>query len=112
MNKVNIPFYSIIISIFDESSFIAPRGPMKLSILHPRRVLHFLSPEILEDSQRKRRLALEKSQAALKNQFLFLRVLAPTTCLQVNINFRVAYGFLQTCVVNGGEKNTSKFNKE
>jgi len=28
------------------------------------------------------------------------------------INLRVAYGFLQTYVVNGGEKNTPKFNKE
>jgi len=41
-----------------------------------RRVLHFLSSEFLKDSHRKRRLALEKSQAALRNRETTISCLA------------------------------------
>jgi len=44
--------------------------------IHHRRVLHFLSSEFLRDSQRKRRLALEKSQVALRNRETTISCLA------------------------------------
>jgi len=72
-----------------------------------RRVLLFLSSQFLRDSQMKRRLALDKLQAALRNRetrkFLVLRVLVPSTCLQLHIKwvwyYRATY-FYEHLIVN------------
>jgi len=63
-----------------ENHFMSVVGMVESIRPHRRRVLHFLSSQFLTDSQRKRRLALEKSWAALRNRETWISCLASARC--------------------------------